>query len=343
MATQFEDLDPFEDDSPDDAVEIACEGPEYVYARRIEHRDGRLIFGEEVALEYAHAPRNIEFRDHGNNRQRCQIDSFQHKVSTGNTREISKGDQLVIAWLPYTALRCKTLTFKGGVHRKGKQRRERFDRELARCNSCSEAKLRVESLEFDYWEQGKYLTATYLVTPEADNPNPRTNWKNGQRVRGLLPGGIDAERLLHVSKTVQDLLARTEDPKFLIKPGLGVNLHSSVREQADRWMGWAVKQALAGPNEPIGTNKPTPSGTPVEKLVAGRYRDLLIGEHKRITGVERRSGGSRQAFYEPERAIDQTTYQAWDEQQHNPAPDQDTDQDDCFVSPDQFYDDLGFH
>lgn len=41
--------------------------------------------------------------------------------------------------------------------------------------------------------------------------------------------------------------------------------------------------------------------------------------------------------------MDQTTYQSWNDHQHNPAPDQDVDEDDLFVSLDQLYDELGFH
>lgn len=342
MATQSAQVRPRLFSDRDRAERIAREGVRLIHARRVELAGDALLFTDEVPIPYADQPRRLVYRDTDGGLQRCDIHAFEHKIPVGGETAVHTGDRLVIVWLPYSALRWQAIPFKGSLHDGGEARRRRIERDMGTCADCAQAVAAAEALAFDYWEQGRYLTAGILAAAAPGNPAARGTWRSGQRVRGLVPAGLEAERLLQISARVQHLLHLTEEASFPLRPGVNARLHDRVKERAEHWMDWAIRQALAGPNEPTDAEQPTPTGTPVEKLVATRYRSLLIAHHREVTGARRQGERSHRADAD-QRGMDAETYRRWRDDAHRiDAMDDQPPEDHDFISLDELYDKLGF-
>lgn len=329
MAVHWLGAEPDDDRfSVDDATQIGRQMPARVSARRISRVDGVLRFMDEVPMECGTLFRDLDYLGRDGEHRRAEILRTEYKVPSGNACPLRTGDKLHIAFLPYTRLLCLTVSFKGARHR---SRAERADDVAAGFETDDAALVHVETLSHDLWEQGKYLTAGFSQGPGRAEGSSRGSWRGGHAVLGLSPADIDVGHALQVSPCVQRLLRWSEDGPFPFRRGLGLRLHPGVQERAEHWMDQAVEQTLAGPIDNHRTARDFPPGTPIERLLIRRYRNLLIGAHRDLAG-SRRTSDTGSGRVDGERLIDWASYRKWDE---------DHEDEDLFVSLDDIENGIG--
>lgn len=362
MPAHWLDLEPdddLEDLPPDTATEIASEGPSLAYARRIEVVDGRLLFAEDLPMEHAVMFRDIDYLGRDGRAHHCEILRNEYKVPSGGKSAVKTGDALHMVLRPFSNLQSLAVPFRGAVNRTPEERARRFkllergvriadDSELPehllRFGSDEEARRHVECETADYWEKGKYLTAGFSAGPDREGERSRSAWKRGYVVLGICPGGVDGVRELEVSKVAGELLAWTDEGPFPFKRDSNLRLHPGVQAKAMDWLKWAAQQTLAGPIEHMNDRKGLPIGTPVERLLIRRYRNLLIHAHRDLTGARRKddlgtgvapTGRSSDDHGDTslERRIDWNSYEQWKDDEVD---------DPMFVSLEDAEDELGY-
>ena len=317
MPAHWIDLEPEDLDdevSPDDAVEIAGDGgPRIDYARRILLEGGRLLFAEDLPMESRWVSRAINYRGGDGQSHHLEFLRKEYKVPSGKNSVLNSGDQLHIALRPFSNLHSLAVPFRGAVHHGTANRLQRFglllhgEEPSAKTGSFVDdeaARHHVEANSADYWENDKRLTAGFSAVPHREGKRSRNSWKGDYAVYGICPKGIDGVRELQISEVAGKLLLWTDLGSFPFKRDSGLHLHAQVKEQAMDWLEWAAHQALAGPIEYIDTPGGLPIGTPVERLLIRRYRNLLIHAHRDITAARRKGEAGSGAAVSGRRAHD---------------------------------------
>ncbi len=134
----------------------------------------------------------------------------------------------------------------------------------------------IESLPFDYFEAGNYLTAgiSYPDQPFLDSVQNRS--RDARLVFGVCEEPRHAENFVLGSMVVRELLRQTEENtiQFWMKgvDAGAIKLHDEVRENASFIMLCSIRQALAGPHDEDTTAF---IGQPVTELIDHIYRNHL--------------------------------------------------------------------
>jgi hypothetical protein len=141
---------------------------------------------------------------------------------------------------------------------------------------------RLESLDYDYWEHGDYLTAGISIPRESLRDDPR-NFSRGDWFLGLCED-IDQDRQrLWDDPRIGELLDMTASKRLKFWPSskevklAHCEYHSELADERHWMMQLAIRQALAGPHDdpPVGWFQ-----RPVVDLVEHLYKDHLFNKNR---------------------------------------------------------------
>lgn len=266
-------------------------------ARRVERNaSGTLVFAQELPIVVAWKYRLVELSDDSRGFWRVEV-----KVRARETARPAPGDNLVMAEHPYANGWVETAGFKRGS-KKGPDERPMYS---ARTENFEEVLAALTTLPYDPWEKGDYLTAS-IPAPRGQVLLGATARSYGQRTLWLFGTCDDfaahVDELLRSSEIARLLELTQQNRLRALAPGgpktvRSLAIHPRVAEDASTVMMLAVRQALAGPNEPLdGSAAPRAgrpqtdgwTGRPVFELVERIYRDHLYNRTRTLLRKERR-------------------------------------------------------
>lgn len=245
-----------------------------VTAMRVDRVNGIWTFAGEqpcrADLRWVEVPRDAE-RDETNFRWVRMTYSHLPSRQDG-PHAIRQGDQLSVTEWPYGNGWVTVAKFKAGSH---------HARRLPAEASADETTLikAVESLPYDYWETGRYITAG-ISRPQS--PDTRTLNLRVFKVDRLFLLGVCAdvqtavEELLKLDKVRFEIASAEKGYCDRLAPQL---LHPQTRQETNSLAWLSLRQALAGPPD----NDHIKDGDPVTQLFKFILEDHLYNDHRRRT------------------------------------------------------------
>jgi hypothetical protein len=174
------------------------------------------------------------------------------------------------------------MRFKSSSH---KTELERGDPLVTPCVNENEVFARLESLKWDYWETGSFVTAGISVPPDAHIE--ARNYSRGDWRFGVCGGVEEAVAALRKDPKVRELQELTEHIALRFSPRLAAdkkpipeeycNFHNELKEHAPLLLELALRQALAGPEDGAAWH-----GRPVADLVAEIYKDHMYRVNRQL-------------------------------------------------------------
>ncbi|MEI7698968.1 MAG: hypothetical protein WCK86_04170 [Planctomycetia bacterium] len=252
-------------------------------------RAGELVFQKEIAATWGTVERNVPYP---------LLKSSQ--IVTGMARWwrlevqvesdeafIEAGMELVMARLP-AACWAVSAPFKKSV----KHGAAGSSNPLAiPCNGIEEAIERLEDLDYDYWEKGKYLTAGVSAPPDPMS-DQRRNFSRGDWLLGVCHNVKASCEILISSEQAEKLLAWTKNgqlkhwPPHEVIPDRYKTLHADVKDDAEWLMYLSIRQSLAGPWD----GDANWMGRPVMDLVEIIYKNHVYNRNRGLVDKDQRLG-----------------------------------------------------
>lgn len=236
-------------------------------ACRVRSDGDALLFDDEEPIRYRHQVRSVGRRP----AWRLEIKCVPGRLSAG--------DEIVVTEHPYGAGWVGSAPLKRGSHKGAHERLDLDDREWAE----------VCGLLLDPWEKGQALTAG-IELPTAGTPPSGTSRdsRDARWVFGVCAGLEECQsRMLESAEA-----ARLVTAQRVVCPGPhgtahSIPIHERVKEERSTLLVLAVRQALAGPVDPVRGAGESWRGRAVMELVARIYFDHLLNRTKQ----ERRRDG----------------------------------------------------
>ena len=148
---------------------------------------------------------------------------------------------------------------------------------------------RLESLEYDFWEKGHYLTAGISVPPKPMFEDAR-NYSRGLWVLGVCDDYSECWNTLLNSELVQQLLTWTDDgslefwPTHTEIPDRYKKLHPMAQSDGNWLMQVAIRQAIAGPDKECSAW----IGKPVAEFVEQVYKGHIYNRNRGLVDEDAR-------------------------------------------------------
>ena len=278
-------------ESVDDAHEISAKRAwSDVNVMRIGHdkANGReIVYLDETEMQFATVVRGVE----GPGDRKHYWFRMELKINSKNEL-VRHGHNLVMVSHPYAITREQHTVFKRAV-KKSPDDPRRFD--PPPWESALELVTWVESLDYDYWEKGNYLTAAISlpVIPYTQDGGSKNFKDDLGYVFGTCESFDTCYKALEISKKAQLLLDATEKNKIKVwhnNVSIPLQLFPEVIEDRFFWMGLSISQALAGPHK----DSDKWFGRPVIDKVDQIYRGHLNNVNRGL----RESYGKRDEFSE---------------------------------------------
>lgn len=261
--------------------------PVKLTASRLDATTNRVVFlSEEVDATWASDPKLVPFRATRGDRVigamakwvrlEAQVSFTSTQVKAGMDFVVAR--QLAACWTAHAPF--KKPDKKGPTTRLDPLLKP-FSEQIAMIEH-------LESLDYDYWEKGKFLTAGISIPPEPTEEIRRNvsrgNWylgvcddmtaccsslRNDEHVERLLQMA-KAERLLFWSTRIK---SSERDRRY----------HPRLKDDIESLLFQAIRQSLAGPMK----KDVRFLGQPVANLVEWYFKDLLYWKNRRLFSLDR--------------------------------------------------------
>jgi len=256
------------------------------FAGRASGGSGRLVFLRDVDATFAPVERSVLWRRRdaeGVSGSYLRWFRVELQAAAGKGAQISAGMEAVWSRDPGAAW-FAAMRFRGSSHR---TELERGDPLREPCGSAEEAISRLESLPWDYWETGKFVTAGISIPPDSKLEVER-NYSRGEWLFGVCQSVEQAVAALRLDPEVEQLQRLTANrtlqfwPGTMDIPAIYRSFHDEVAEHGTLLLELALRQALAGPHDGEQWH-----GRPVADLVAEIYKDHIYRVNRQLVNRDR--------------------------------------------------------